>query len=285
MGTSHQWLRMESQEPNRTMPNSYIELTTGQVAFAVALIAINLAVSIVLQLKLARSLIIASARTVVQLLVMGHLLQFVFSTRSVWGVATIAAGMTLIAGGAAAGRSKRHYPGMRSNALVSVAVSAWAITGLALMVILRMRQPWQFPEYTIPLLGMVLGNTLNGISLALQTFTETLLQRKDQVQGLLALGATRWEAARECIQQALRTGLLPLVNSMSVVGLVSLPGMMTGQLLSGTSPASAIKYQIVIMFLIASATALGATIVVLLSYRRLFTRDHRFLIDAIVPHA
>jgi putative ABC transport system permease protein len=87
------------------------------------------------------------------------------------------------------------------------------------------------------------------------------------------MGATRWEAARRPIQEAVRTGLIPIMDSMMVVGIVSLPGMMTGQILTGASPLEAVKYQIVIMFLIASATVS----VVLLNYRRLFNSSHQFL--------
>ena len=99
----------------------------------------------------------------------------------------------------------------------------------------------------------------------------------EPIEALLALGATRWEAARQPVQQAVRTGLIPIINAMMVVGIVSLPGMMTGQLLAGVSPIEAVKYQIVIMFLRASGTALGTVAVVLLSYRRLFNDDHQFL--------
>ena len=130
-------------------------------------------------------------------------------------------------------------------------------------------------------MGMILGNTLNGISVGLKTFTESLHQQRDRIESALALGATRWEAAREAVQDAIRTGLIPILNSMMVVGIVSLPGMMTGQLLSGTEPVAAVKYQIVIMFLIASATALGTVGVVLLSFRRLFTINHQLRSDVL----
>ena len=95
---------------------------------------------------------------------------------------------------------------------------------------------------------------------------------RDQVEAHLALGATRWEAARPLVQQAVRTGLIPTINAMMVVGIVSLPGMMTGQILAGADPVQAVKYQIVIMFLLASAAALGTVSVVLLSYSAAFQR-------------
>jgi putative ABC transport system permease protein len=185
--------------------------------------------------------------------------------------------MTFIAGVTAANRNERRYPGIWLNTIISVWASAWIVTAFALFAVLQGVEKWYQPQYAIPLLGMVLGNTLNGISVGLNTFTEALVTRRGQVESLLALGATRWEAARAPVQHAVRTGLIPIVNSMMVVGLVSLPGMMTGQLVSGTAPIQAVKYQIVIMFLIASATALGTVAVVLLSFLRLFNEDHQFL--------
>ena len=128
---------------------------------------------------------------------------------------------------------------------------------------------------------MILGNALTGISLGLDRFTEALVQGGDQVELYLTLGGTRWEAALPAIRQAVRTGMIPILNSMTVVGLVSLPGMMTGQLLAGVPPSEAVKYQIVIMFLIASVTGLGTVGAVLLSYQRLFNQRHQFLSDAI----
>ena len=104
---------------------------------------------------------------------------------------------------------------------------------------------------------MILGNSLNGTSLGLNSFTDALVAHRDRVEMVLAIGGTRWEAARQPVQHAVRTGMIPIINTMMVVGVVSLPGMMTGQLLSGTSPLEAVKYQIVIMFLIAAATALA----------------------------
>jgi putative ABC transport system permease protein len=150
------------------------------------------------------------------------------------------------------------------------------MAAIALFALVRVR-PWYSPHYAIPLVGMILGNTLNGIALGLDRLGSELNARRGEIEGLLALGATRWEAARGPVQQAIRTGMIPILNAMMVVGIVSLPGMMTGQLLAGVDPIQAVKYQIVIMFLISSGTALGTVGVVLLSYRRLFNANHQFL--------
>ena len=254
----------------------YIELTSLQVAAAALLILVNGAISLALKLGLERRLLVAAARTVVQLLLVGLVLQWVFSVSTWYLVLALMLVMALVAGVAAVRRTDRRYPGIWANAIVSVWVSSWVITAAALFGIVDV-EPWYAPQYAIPLLGMILGNTLNGISLGLDRLGEELSGRRTEVEGLLALGATRWEAARGPVRGAVRTGMIPIVNSMMVVGIVSLPGMMTGQLLAGVDPVDAVKYQVVIMFLIASGTALGTVGVVLLSYRRLFNRRHQFL--------
>ena len=189
----------------------------------------------------------------------------------------------MIAGFTASQRTARRYPGLAADTILSIWCSSWAITGFALIVVLhgpnKSIYDWYQPQYSIPLLGMILGNTLNGVSVGLKTFTESLYQKRDQIEASLALGATRWEAANDSVRDAMRTGMIPILNSMMIVGIVSLPGMMTGQLLAGTKPISAVKYQIVIMFLIASATALGTVGVVLLSFRRLFNERHQLRVE------
>jgi len=254
----------------------YIELSYLKVAIAASLLLLNGAISIFLRLGLERRLMIAGIRTVIQLLLVGLVLEWVFAVDRWFLVVALLSLMSLVAGVVAVRRSERRFPGIWFNSIVSMWVSSWLITGVALFVIVDV-EPWYSPQYAIPLLGMILGNTLNGISLGLDRLGEELVSRRSEVEELLALGARSWEAARRAVRQAVRVGMTPIVNSMMVVGIVSLPGMMTGQLLAGVDPAEAVKYQVVIMFLIASGTGLGTVAVVLLSYRRLFNSDHQFL--------
>ncbi len=258
----------------------YIELSYGQVAMAAGLVLINGAISVLLRLDLERRLLIAAVCTVVQLLLIGLVLEWVFRVDRWYVVLGMMTIMTVVAGVAATQRTRFRYPGMRSRSLLATWGSSWVVAAIALGAIVRVR-PWYTPQYAIPLLGMILGNTLNGVSLGLDRLGGELAARRDRVEGLLALGASRWEAASGPVREAVKTGLIPTINAMMVVGIVSLPGMMTGQLLAGTSPVEAVKYQVVIMFLVASGTALGTVSVVLLSYRRLFNDDHQFL-DALL---
>ncbi|MHB0960668.1 MAG: ABC transporter permease [Pirellulaceae bacterium] len=256
---------------------SYVELSYMEVGLAALLILVNAAISLALRLGMERTLAWASVRTILQLVLIGLVLEWVFRIDRWYIVVGLLSLMTLIAGITAGQRNKRRFPGIWLNTIVSVWASSWLVTAYALWVVIRGTDTWYQPQYTIPLMGMILGNSLNGTSIGLNSFTDSLVTHRERVEMALTLGASRWEAVRMPVQDAVRTGMIPIINSMMVVGIVSLPGMMTGQLLSGTSPIEAVKYQIVIMFLIASATALCTVSVVLLSFYRLFNAEHQFL--------
>lgn len=257
------------------MSGGYLELSYLQVGAAALLILINAGISLALKLDLHRRLLIAALRMTVQLLLVGLVLDWVFGLSRWYLVLGLMAWMSLAAGVAAVRRTPLRYPGIWLDSIVSVWASSWIIAAAALFGIVDV-EPWFRPQYAIPFLGMILGNALNGVSLGLDRLGQELHARRFEVEGLLALGGTRWEAARGPVRTAVRTGMIPIVNSMMIAGIVSLPGMMTGQLLAGVEPVQAVRYQVVIMFLIASATALGTLGVVLLSYRRLFTPAHQF---------
>ena len=254
----------------------YQKLTYGQVSLAAALMLLNGAISLLLHLGLEKKLLFASIRMTVQLLLIGMVLGWVFQQNRWEMVALLCSVMVVVAGLAAVQRISRRSPGMRVDSIVAAWASSWFVLAIALAAIIRV-SPWYDAKYVIPLLGMILGNTLSGISLGLDRFGEELASQRGQVETLLALGATRWEAARQPIQRAVRTGMVPTLNLMSVAGIVSLPGMMTGQLMAGVDPVEAVKYQIVLLFLVAASSALSTVIAVLLTYRRLFNSSHQFL--------
>ncbi len=255
----------------------YQQLTVVQVALAAVLIVVNGGLSVWLKLGLERTLAAAAVRMVVQLLLLGMVLQWVFDLDRWYVILGIAVVMTTIAGVTAVQRSKRRYQGIWFDTIISILASSWIVTAYGLLVVMDRGAEWYKPQLLVPLLGMVLGNILNGISVGLSTFTESTWNRHKEIEALLSLGATRWEACQTPIRHAIRTGMTPILNSMMIAGVVSIPGMMTGQLLAEIDPADAAKYQIMIIFLIASAVALGTTGAVLLSFRRLFNDDHQFL--------
>ena len=148
----------------------------------------------------------------------------------------------------------------------------------ALIVILG-ENPWYTPQYAIPLLGMLLGNTMNGISIAMDRLTHAAWEQRQVIEARLMLGE-RWdEAIADYRQQAIRSGMIPIINAMAAAGIVSLPGMMTGQILAGAPPVEAVKYQILIMFLIAAGTGLGTLAAVTIGSKHLFDERQRLCLD------
>ncbi|GAB2919331.1 iron export ABC transporter permease subunit FetB [Paraburkholderia jirisanensis] len=259
-------------------------LSLWDVAIAALLIVVNGALSVALKLDLERKLAWAAVRTIVQLLAIGYVLGWVFSHPRWFIVLPLMIAMTLIAGFSGAQRGARTYAGQRVDSILSIWAGSWLVAAVGLFAVIRIH-PWYEPQYAIPILGMILGNTLTGVSLGIERMTEELTARRDRVEMALALGATRWEAAQGAAREAVRAGMIPTLNQMTVVGVVSLPGMMTGQVLAGQSPLQAVRYQIVIMFLIAASSALGTVGAVLLTYRRLFSPEHRFLAARLVERA
>lgn len=256
-------------------------MSLTQLAFGAGFMLIALAFSVALRLGLERSIIVASVRMTAQLLLVGMILTWVFTLSSGWLVAGIGLIMTALAAHAAASRPARKYPQILLDSFLAVFGSAYLLSGIALVGILR-PEPWFNPQHAIPILGMVLGNALTGVSLALDRYTNALETERDLIEGTLALGATRWEATHTHFREAMRAGMIPTLNSMAVMGIVSLPGMMTGQILGGADPTTAVRYQIFIMFTIAAGTTLASVWILTLAFLRLFDTSHRLRLERLV---
>ena len=258
-----------------TSDDMQIFLTYGDIALASSLIFIVLMVSWRLRLHLTKTLLMAALRTVVQLSFIGLILAWVFAREQWYEVLSILTIMTLIAGSAAKNRVKRRYKGLFIDTLLAVSVSAVLVTAIAILVILEV-QPWYTPQFVIPILGLILGNSLTAISLTSNQLINAFYEQQARIEMMLSLSATPFEAVHEQIRTAIINGMTPTLNSMLVVGVVSLPGMMTGQILAGADPTQAIRYQIVTMFLICVSSTLGCTISALLTYRRFFNKNQQF---------
>jgi putative ABC transport system permease protein len=155
-------------------------------------------------------------------------------------VALLAAVMLAVAGREVMVRQQRRFVGWWGFGVgtLSMFVSSFAVTVLALVVVIG-TDPWYAPQYAIPLLGMILGNTMNGISLGLDRLTQDAAQRRLVIEARLALGQDWQRAIADSRREAIRVGMIPIINAMSAAGIVSLPGMMTGQILAGTPPVEA----------------------------------------------
>jgi putative ABC transport system permease protein len=257
-----------------------IPLTPFDLSLAALLMAALALLSLSMKLRLERQILVAAARTTVQLLLVGLVLKAIFSHVHLGWIALMAAVMLLAAGREVMDRQKRRFIGWRGFGIgtLSMCISSFTITVLALTVVIEI-DPWYEPQYAIPLLGMLLGNTMNGIAIGLDRLTGMARDLRGAIEGRLILGQTAREAIGDIRRESIRGGLIPIINSMSAAGLVSLPGMMTGQILGGNPPMEAVKYQILIMFLIAGGTGFGTMTAVWLGSRRLFDERERLRLD------
>ncbi|MDQ0216082.1 putative ABC transport system permease protein [Oikeobacillus pervagus] len=135
--------------------------------------------------------------------------------------------------------------------------------------------PWYDPRYFIPIAGMIIGNSMTAVTLAVKTLWNDLHHQRDQIEGALMLGATPKQAVKRYVDHAFDSAILPTINNMLGMGIVFLPGMMTGQILSGISPVLAIEYQIAILLGIAGSVSLTVLFLLLFGYRVFFTKDAR----------
>ena len=237
---------------------SYVPLSWFDLSMAAVLIVINGALSWVLRLGLERSIALAAGRMVAQLSLVGFVLKFVFDQTSPLLTAALALVMVAVAGHEALARQETRVGGwaaygIGTGTLFFVGLLATVYT----MTVIIGPTPWYAPRYLLPILGMILGNCLTGVALVFNAVTQAAKRERAAIESRLALGATRFEATSGVVVHAVRTGMMPILNTMAVTGIVSLPGMMTGQILAGADPVDAAKYQIMIMFVLAAATALG----------------------------
>ncbi len=257
-----------------------IRLTPLDLAITAALLCLLAGLSWLLRLGVGRRLLIAAGRSTVQLMLLGMILKTLFAQTSLPLLGLMALVMLAVAGYEVMARQQRRFRGLWGYGLgtLSMFLSSFTITLMALTLVIQV-QPWYQPQYLIPLLGMLLGNTMSGIAIALDNLTRTAWEQRLRIEARLILGHSWQQAISEIRRDALRSGLIPIINAMTTAGIVSLPGMMTGQILAGSPPMEAAKYQLMILLLIAAGSGLGSMAAVWGGSRRLFDERERLRLD------
>ena len=259
---------------------NYLSLSLLDLVLASLLVLALGISSLRLGLGLGRSLFTAALRTVIQLSLAGLILRALFTSLHPLWIAVAATVMLGVAGREVLARQQHRFRGGWGYGLgaLSMFISAFSVALFALVFLLR-ADPWYTPRFAIPLLGMLLGNTMNGVGLALDRLSSGAVLRRKEIEGALLLGRDWREAVRPLQTESLRSGMVHVLNALASAGLVSLPGMMTGQILAGAEPVEAVKYQILIMFLIAAGSGFGSLAAVSLGARRLFDERQRLRLD------
>jgi putative ABC transport system permease protein len=256
---------------------SPVTIGPGQLLLCLLFVAIAGGASLALGLRLERDLLWGTLRTFAQLFLVGYVLDFVFAIDKPLLVLLVFVFMVFWAAHAVRGRVGDSQVAVFAPTFLSMVISYMAITILVTAVVVQV-DPWWMPQYFIPLGGMIAGNSMNAISICLERLLTGLRERREGIELALSLGATFREATSDLLADAVRAGMIPSINALMTVGLVSLPGMMTGQILAGVAPVSAVKYQIVVMLMLVASTAIGTVLVAWVVRRRCFTRAHQLIV-------
>ncbi|MEE8482991.1 MAG: iron export ABC transporter permease subunit FetB [Nitrospinota bacterium] len=246
----------------------------SDLAMVFILFAIVLGLSLKEHLGITRTFTYAAVRCVVQLMLVGYAIEYVFALNRWYFVMVVLVFMSVVAAQAGAQRISSKAPSLIGLVWVAVFAGTLVDTFIVTEVILKI-DPWWNPRYLLPLAGMIMGNALNSGSMAGERFVSELRNRTAEIETMLSLGFTSSYACREIKRLAIRGALIPTFNAMFTVGLVHLPGMMTGQILSGSSPVTAAKYQVVVMFMVSSTVVITALILIGLLRRKHFTKAHQ----------
>jgi putative ABC transport system permease protein len=243
----------------KSMPE-LIKLDLVDLAMAVALMAIAIGLSAWEKIGLELNLALATGRTILQLLVLGYVFDFIFALNNAWAVLAILAVMLTITAIVARNRISQKIPHVLPWVWGSILVST-ALTLLYTNFLIIQPERWYEPRYVIPLAGILLGNAMNAAAIAGERLVSTINASPLEIETHLSLGATPQQAVNQYRKDAIRAGLIPTLNQMIIIGMVALPGITTGQLLGGVNPLDAVSYEILIMFMIAFANLLTTLLV------------------------
>ena len=251
---------------------SYLEISLPRLALAAGLIVLAIALSRARRLDLERDLLWGALRGAAQLLAIGHVLLLIFGHQHP-GWTLLAIGVMLVVAAATSARRVEHGPPARALfpwALASIAAGG-AVALVPVFAFVVPPSPWYDARYLVPISGMMLANAMNVTAQVFERIFSAAHAQAAEIEQLLALGATPAQALHRHERATVRAAMIPTINGLLTVGLVALPGMMTGQIVSGTAPEQAVRYQIVILYQLVSVAAVSGLLAVGSARRLLFT--------------
>lgn len=252
-----------------------VQLELLQFSLIYLLLFIILAIMKISKIDKTKLLLLASVKMTLQLMITGYILQYIFSSDNFWWIF-----LFLIATASFAVHrviSTNDFLNKKFKIIIGCCLSGFALLILLFFVSIVVGESVFNPRYMIPISGMLFGNAMTGLGLALRSFSQEIKAQKSKLYTLLNLGVEPSVILRPLVNNALDTALLPTLNSMLGMGIVSLPGMMTGQILSGTSPTIAILYQIAIMIAICTTVCLVVFSSLNLGYKTLYNEKKQFV--------
>lgn len=247
-------------------------MSVFSLALSSSLVLISIFVSYYQKLGVEKEVIIGTIRAVIQLTIVGYILHYIFAANNVIFTLAMVFVMIIVAGNNAAKRGK-GIPYVFYFITISIAIGA-AIT---LAVLLLFGSIHFRPQEVIPVSGMIIGNAMVSSGLTVSRLKDEMKNRRHEIETYLSLGASSRQSVQKILKIAIKTGMMPSIDNMKTLGIVQLPGMMTGLILGGVDPVNAVRYQIMVTFMLASTTAIACFTVAFLSYTRFFTRNHQLV--------
>ena len=242
---------------------------------ALAMVTVAAGISELMRINIGKTLLWSACRALLQLCAMGFVVGYVIRANNVWLVFAVIAVMLVAAVQITLSRAKGVPKGLAGPVLLSLTITMLLMISLVTELVVR-PHPWYAPQLVVPLTGMLLGNTVSALAVGLSRFYESMDERRDEIDTMLALGATAWESARPSIVSSIRLGLLPTTATLASCGIVTIPGMMAGQVIAGGDPLEAAKYQFVVFAAIAALTLVADSLIMAMVYRTCFTADDQY---------
>jgi putative ABC transport system permease protein len=247
-----------------------VDISLGEVAACLALIAVAIAVSFWRRAELEQDLAVAVLRSFVQLTAIGYVIKAIFDSDSLWLVGALLA--VMVGFGAFTARSRaKAVPGALGPLVLALTAAAAITLGLVLALGVFEAEP----RYMVPVGGMVIGNSMTAAAVALNRLADEVRGQSQLIEATLALGATSGQAARGLVTRSLRSGMIPLIDSTKTTGIVFFPGTMVGMLLAGAEPIDAVRLQLILLWVLLGSVAIAALIAVSIGYRGFFTTAHQ----------
>lgn len=250
--------------------NGAVDLSLIQVVSAYIFILILLYIVRKRELNREKEIIVATTRMTIQLILTGFILTYIFKNPNIFITILIVGFMEVFAISNILKRNKAKLSNELKNVITLSMLTGTLISLIYFLLIVINIKPWFNPQYLIPLAGMIVGNSMTGISLGINKLIDGITNQRDMIECSLMLGATPKDACKSIIDNAFDSAILPTINSMVGMGIVFLPGMMTGQILSGSLPLVAIKYQIAIMLGILGSVSITVITFLNLGYKTFF---------------
>jgi len=247
-----------------------IDVSLGEVAGALGLVAVAVAVSVWQRVDLEQDIGIAVARSFIQLTAIGYVINLIFDQKHLGFVVALIAVMVVF-GALTARHRARQVPGAFWPLLGALAIAG--ASTLVLVVVLGIFDPK--PRYLVPVGGMVVGNSMTAAAVALNRLGDEVRNSSGQIEATLALGASSTQAMLPIIRRSLRSGMIPLIDSTKTTGLIFFPGTMVGMLLAGADPVDAVRLQLILLYTLLGSVSLAALIGTALAYRNFFTPAHQ----------